>query len=132
MEVLVGALIVTILVAAGAAAPGSIASSISQAQDRWQAIDLGASQIEDLKELSRTGFSATTGALAAGVGKSSTANITVPTGFTITYTIVDKFDWPEDGVFPVDTTVDYKDATVTCAYGSAGKTVLLRTYLIKG
>ena len=134
IEILVASLVVSLVILGGLAFPIALTSNRTRAEHRWQAIDTAASQIEDLKQWAVNHFDDTTGALTAGPHLSATSGMTVPAGFTVSYTVTDAIDWPEDDPTPpvTDITIDYKAITVTCTYDTVNPaSVSLQAYITK-
>ena len=86
-----------------------------------RAENLCISQIEDLNQIARANFADPK--LDDGLHDSSDSRVVMPAGFTLSYSITDKYDWTEDGAAApptgIDTTIDYKEATATCTYATS-------------
>jgi len=126
VEAMVATIVAALITLVGATLPAAFKGGMMQAEDRFYAIDLCISQIEDLKDIAEGSWSDSD----LGDGNHPTHTLTdssgnplvLPPGFGISYDIANS-SWSEDG--PGD--VDYKDVTVTCVYNT--NSVQLRTYI---
>jgi Flp pilus assembly pilin Flp len=107
---------------------------LNTAWDKYKATDFVISQLEELKQIAENDFGDPALNDAPGLNPHG-ATIAVPAGFALTYSVIDCYDWPEDGTKPAtppdpaDTTVDYKKITAVCIY-QTDKQVSFTTYII--
>jgi len=128
VELVVAAIIAVLIVLVGAALPTALKKAIRSAEEKYYAIDLASSQIEDLKQKAKIDFIgdpalSDTNTIGPTLYKMPTIN--QPENFDIDYTIEDA-GWMEDGNLS-DT--DYKEAVVTVIYGANKHQIQLRTYI---
>ncbi len=99
-------------------------------QDRFTAINLAASQIEDLREIVKDGYSNPS---LVDDGTVKTTSLTaIPAGFDVTYTVEDRTDWQEDDDASGNDTrgPEYKIITVTATY-KTNRQIVLKTLIIR-
>jgi len=134
IEVLVAAVAIAFLTVSSMGFFAALNTHIKVALDKYRAINLCISQLEDLKQVARKNFNRPELADTQGVDPHD-ATITLPDGFDVAYAVEDKYDWVEDGINPdpipsqEDHRVDYKKVSVNCTYG-AGRQVDFVTYII--
>jgi len=110
VDSIVAMIIIVLTVLAAIFADFLLTSSINDAQDKYTAITLIGSQVEDLKAIARHSYSHE--ALDEDVLHNTTLS-SIPDGFSISY-LMSNDSWPEDGD---DDDTDYKTVTVLCTYG---------------
>jgi len=123
VEIIIASVVSALIAVTGATLPSVLKGGMISAEKRFQAIDLAASQIEELIEIAREDFEADP-ELTAGTDKSQTLleASDMPVGYALTYDVADKDDWYTDG------NIDYKEITTTCTY-SPGKQISFKTYI---
>lgn len=127
VEIIVSMVIIFILALVGLSSDVLQRPLLRNIHDRYTAACLASSQVEDLKRTSRNFY--TDPALSSGTHNESTLT-DIPDGFTLTYTVGDRFKWIEDGISPADKIPDYKIIRVNCAYGNNNQ-VQLTGYIVE-
>ena len=128
-EIIVSMVIIAIMALVGLSAAVLQRPLLRNIHDRYTAVLLVSSQIEDLKRAGRNYYS--NAALSNGAHDQPTlADADIPDGFDLTYTVTDRFEWDEDGTQPTDAIPDYKIITATCAYGDNNE-VELTAYIVE-
>lgn len=149
-ESLITIVIILLIITSGMVFNEPLRNHIRQLERRSTAVSLACSQVEDLKEIAYTqpplGQGWDDPLLVTGTNwhaPTIVINAVEYPGYTVTYNVVDKFDWPEDDTSPgVDAVgasglpvAEYKVITVRCVYpvgavGSASSATLqLRSFL---
>ena len=132
VEILVAAVVAALIALVGSTLPATFKKAMMKAEERFQAIDLATSQIEDLKQIAEDGW--TDPKIDPIIGASYTLTyidpsdslekpLPLPSGFSLTYNVSNE-GWTEDGL-PAD--IDYKELTVTCTYST--DSIQIKTYL---
>ena len=122
IEVIIASVVSALIAVTGATLPSVLKGGMISAEERFHAIDLASSQIEELREIARVDFYSDP-ELIAGTDKPLTLDVTdIPVDYTITYDVIDRDDWDAGG------DIDYKEITATCTY-SPGKQISFKTYI---
>jgi len=121
VEALLGGILITILALGGAGFNVQMRRKMQYLQERYAAVSLASSQIEDLRIKAQDNFS--TSLLDVGQDYASTL-ASIPDGLTVTYDVTEEGDWD------TDTDIDYKIITAICKYDNDTKQIQLTTYIV--
>ncbi len=124
LDALAAALIIAIVAMVGPIFGTSVTGSIQERQKSIVAANLAASQIEDLKDKTKTQYSTDPGPLTAGNHTTTLVAADIPTGYAVSYVVANKIDaaWSQDGNV---NNSNYKRITVTCTYPTGKSTKLV-------
>jgi len=109
IENIIVMLLLSVVVVGSSNLYSAVTGFVSREEQRLIAANLAYSQIEDLRRIAHANF-ADPALAATAVPVTHTDSITIPTNFSLTYTVTDN-NRPEN---PPPAPADYKRVTVTC------------------
>jgi len=131
VESLIVVVIISTAMVSGLVFNENLRNNHRQLERRYDAINLCYSQLEDLKELSELNWLDPDVGDTAGAERNARANIVVPEGFTLVYSVSDK-DFEEDNE-PMSgndpSGADMKEITVKCKYPHVNNPAIIEVVL---
>jgi len=125
VEVIIGAIIAALIALSGSLLPIAFKKASESAEKRFLAIDLSASQIEEIKYIASKDFSDSKLEDSNISGPTPyVATINLPVGFSVNYTVEDADDWETGG------DIDYKIIEAACTYDK-NRQIKLKTYIVR-